>query len=315
MDHLVMESKSESELESESRRPIKSKGQEWKRKGLLSGLWQIRSSSSFMLVEQSATRISDSAIISELKASFTIYRSILRINQFRLYNQISFEGFQDLRPAAQQLQQPSQSQASTHYGSVSSVLSHSGQVGGFSGHRLNINHFTQPTSSDSGVKEIISLSHRSQSPSSSSGALGSTHRYRSCHVNCTFIVCTSCTSHSHTGHLVNVNGGDIKIKGQKMVTYVTHRVVMNITFLIVDDVVNPITGLDHFKMKFSFICFRVARHTFNKEVIEQCFTTSKITTIPQVWSFKVTSRVLFFSDPEYTLFWLQSRIRQCGDRL
>ena len=60
MDHLVMES--ESELESESRRPKRSKR---KRKGHLSGLWQIWSSSSSMLVEQSAII---SATISELKA-------------------------------------------------------------------------------------------------------------------------------------------------------------------------------------------------------------------------------------------------------
>ena len=48
----------------------------------------------------------------------------------------------------------------------------------------------------------------------------------------------------HSGQLVNVNGGEIKIKGQKMVTYVAHQVVMNITFLIVEDVLNPINGLD-----------------------------------------------------------------------
>ena len=63
-------------------------------------------------------------------------------------------GLQDLRPAAQQLQQSSQSEASTHYGSVSSVLSHPGQVGGFSGHRFNINHFTQRFNSEVGVKDI-----------------------------------------------------------------------------------------------------------------------------------------------------------------
>ena len=48
----------------------------------------------------------------------------------------------------------------------------------------------------------------------------------------------------HSGQLVNVNGGEIKIKGQKKVTYVTHMVVMHITFLIVEDVLNPIIGLD-----------------------------------------------------------------------
>ena len=48
----------------------------------------------------------------------------------------------------------------------------------------------------------------------------------------------------HTGQLVNVNGGEIKILGEKMVTYITHKVVMNIMFLIAEDVVNPISGLD-----------------------------------------------------------------------
>ena len=73
-------------------------------------------------------------------------------------------------------------------------------------------------------------------------SLGSTHRHRSSHLPSSSAPHVSVTP--HTGHLVNVNGGDIKIKGQKMVTYVTHRTVMNITFLIVDDIVNPIIGLD-----------------------------------------------------------------------
>ena len=43
----------------------------------------------------------------------------------------------------------------------------------------------------------------------------------------------------HSGQLVNVNGGEIKIKGQKKVTCVAHMVVMHITFLIVE-----VIGLD-----------------------------------------------------------------------
>ena len=46
----------------------------------------------------------------------------------------------------------------------------------------------------------------------------------------------------HSGQLVNVNGGEIK--GQKKVTYVTHMMIMHITFFIVEDVLNPIIGLD-----------------------------------------------------------------------
>ena len=41
-----------------------------------------------------------------------------------------------------------------------------------------------------------------------------------------------------------MNGGGVKILGQKMVTYIAHKVVIKITFLIVEDVVNPIIGLD-----------------------------------------------------------------------
>ena len=43
----------------------------------------------------------------------------------------------------------------------------------------------------------------------------------------------------HSGQLVNVNGGDIKILDQKKVTYVAHKVVMNITFITVEDVMRP----------------------------------------------------------------------------
>ena len=38
------------------------------------------------------------------------------------------------------------------------------------------------------------------------------------------------------------------------------------------------------KMQFSFICFRVARHTFSRRVTRQFFTATRITTMPQVLS-------------------------------
>ena len=58
------------------------------------------------------------------------------------------------------------------------------------------------------------------------------------------------------------------------------------------------------KTNFSFTNFRVAELICNKGVMERCFTTSRITTILQVWSLKGTSRVQFFSgeDPEHTAF-------------
>ena len=43
----------------------------------------------------------------------------------------------------------------------------------------------------------------------------------------------------HSGQLGNVNGGEVKILGQTKTTYITHNIVMNIVFLIAEDVVNP----------------------------------------------------------------------------
>ena len=45
------------------------------------------------------------------------------------------------------------------------------------------------------------------------------------------------------------------------------------------------------KMEFSFICFRVEKQVFSSMVKEQYFTTSRVTTIHQGWSFRVFSRV------------------------
>ena len=69
----------------------------------------------------------------------------------------------------------------------------------------------------------------------------------------------------YSGQPVNVNGGEIKILGQKKITYLTNKIVMNITFLIVEDGVNPIIGLDalHNQIQFSFTCFRMARQIIN----------------------------------------------------
>ena len=100
---------------------------------------------------------------------------------------------------------------------------------------------------------------------------------------------------AHTGQLVNMNGGEIEILGQKMVTDVTHKVVMNITFLIAEDVMNPSIGLDApHQNEVQFHLFKVARDIFSRRVTEQYFA-SGITTIPQVWSLKGSSKVPFFS--------------------
>ena len=157
-------------------------------------------------------------------------------------------GFRDLRPQAQQQQYQNLSQASTQCGSNATVLSSSDQVGGFSGQRLNINYLSDSCDLDSGImgQEICAsfpysigsgLPSHLQEPWAAlidSGAV-------------TSIAPSSFAPHvpitPHSGQLVNVNGGEIKIKGQTKVTYVTHMVVMHITFLIVEDVLNPIIGL------------------------------------------------------------------------
>ena len=89
----------------------------------------------------------------------------------------------------------------------------------------------------------------------------------------------------HTGQLVdNMNGGEIKILGQ----YVTHKVVMIITFLIVADVVNPIIGLDALHQ--DAVQFHLSQsgkvYLQRKDHRAVLHYASGITTILQVWSFK-----------------------------
>ena len=99
---------------------------------------------------------------------------------------------------------------------------------------------------------------------------------------------------------MSVQGGEIKNLGQKKVTYITHKVVMNITFLIVEDVVNPIIGLDDLhQMEFCFACLRVEMRIFSSMVKEQSLTTSGIQ------GFIKGSR-LEWENSEYTIFDSQS---------
>ena len=91
---MESESESKSELESESRKPKRPKRQKWERQRVLSAMWQIRSPSSRMLVEQSAARISHSAINHvRAQGKFTISQSILGVNPFRFCSQINSEVF------------------------------------------------------------------------------------------------------------------------------------------------------------------------------------------------------------------------------
>ena len=120
-------------------------------------------------------------------------------------------------------------------------------MSGFSGHRLTINHLTQPFNQDVEVKEICS---------SFPYAIGPSLPRRLKEPWITFIDTGAVTSIApssfaphvpiiqHSGQLVTVNGGEIKVLVQKLVMYIARNVVMNIAFLIVEDVVNPIIGLD-----------------------------------------------------------------------
>ena len=115
----------------------------------------------------------------------------------------------------------------------------------------------------------------------------------------------------HSGQLVNVNGGEIKIKGQKKVTYVTHMVIMHITFLVVEDVLNPTdrSGCPTSELQFSFTCFRPASLlSSTEESPRQFFTIASITTMPQVLFFQDLSKVQYSSGMilQHTIFDPQS---------
>ena len=193
-----------------------------------------------------------------------------------------------------------------------SVLPHPGQVGGFSGHRFNVNHFTQPFSSEAEVKQIcsslpypigLSLPQYFQEPWAAltdTGAVSS-------------IALASLTPHvlvaQHSGQLVNVNGGEIKILGQKKITYITRKVVMNITFLIAEDVVNPVVGLD------ALCQTAVQLHLFQsgKAYLQQKdhraaprYFRNYYYSSGLVTQGFVKGCLLQWEDPEYTVFDLQS---------
>ena len=155
-------------------------------------------------------------------------------------------GFQDLRPLHQQphnqpyFSQPSSSSA------VSSVFA-SGQGQGFSGHQLRINHFTSDVTEDY-IMEVNftnpiydigpSLPQECQEPWAAlidTGAVASIAPQ-------SFVPHIPIKEKSET--LMSVNGGHIKVLGIKHVTFITGRVIIHVNFLIVENVKNPIIGLD-----------------------------------------------------------------------
>ena len=135
--------KSNSELE--SKWSERSQRKEWKRKGNVSGVWQIRSSGTSVLVESSTQTQSDhhlAAIISEsgLKACAQHFRAPPGSTN------------SDFTTWFAQRFSRSQTSCSTW----TSILHHPGQVCGLSGHGLNINHFAQPFTSQTQTGEICS---------------------------------------------------------------------------------------------------------------------------------------------------------------
>ena len=156
-------------------------------------------------------------------------------------------GFQDLRPVHQQqsINQPYFSQPSSS-SAVSSVFA-SGQGQGFSGHHLRINHFTSDVSEDYIMEVNISnpiydigpsLPQECQEPWAAlidTGAVASIAPQ-------SFVPHIPIKEKSET--LTSVNGGHIKVLGIKHVTFITGKLIIHVNFLIVEDVKNPIIGLD-----------------------------------------------------------------------
>ena len=276
---------SESELESESRRPKKPKMQKWERQGLLSSMRQIRSPSSSMLVE-SSQNVRQVYNISEYDQEF----QTLQPDQLR--------GFQDMTCSLTTSTTKSQRQASTHYGSMSSVRSHSGQVGGLSGHRLNINHFTQPIRSESGVEEICASFPDPIGPSLPRP--GQHSRHRSSHFNCIFIICSSCTSHSSYRSASQWEWWRDQDQRSED-DHVRHsQNCVNITFFVVDDGVNPIIGLDALhQTKMNFIAKRISnkkRHRAALHYFKSHYSSGLVT------QGHIKSSILQWEDPEHTMF-------------
>ena len=230
----------------------------WRRKGQLSSLRKGKSSSSSTLAEsKSSTRTESATIISESNISEFAEEQTQTLQPDQL------RGFQDLWPVAQQQYQSIlQSHVSNNYGSMSSVRHHPVQIEWFEQHRLNIIHFIQPLNPDVQIQEVCLSFPYPIGPSlpqhlqESWAALIDAGTVTSAAPS-SLAPHVANTLQSASGQLVNVNGGETKVQGQKKVTYITHKIVMNITFLSVKDVVNLIICLDALhKMQFHSMPFR-----------------------------------------------------------
>ena len=106
-----------------------------------------------------------------------------------------------------------------------------------------------------------------------------------------------------------MNGGKIKIKGQKKVTYITHMVVMHITFLIVEDVLNPIIGLDALHQNsVQFHLFQTGKAYLQQKSQKAVLHYHKHHYYASglVLSGYVKSSILKWDDPQHTIFDPQS---------
>ena len=194
------------------------------------------------------------------------------------------------------------------------VLSSSDQVGGFSGQRLNINYLSDSCDLESGV---MSQEICASFPYSIGSGLPHLQEPWAALVDSgavTSIAPSSFAPHvpitPHSGQLVNVNGGEIKIKGQKKVTYVTHMVVMHITFIIVEDVLNPIIGLDALHQNaVQFHLFQTGKAYLQQRSQKAILHYHKHHYYASglVLSGYVKSSILKWDDPQYTIFDPQSR--------
>ena len=118
--------------------------------------------------------------------------------------------------------------------------------------QLNINDFTQPFTSQTPTGEICTAFPYPIGPVYLS--IFRNHGQHSLIQGAVTSIAPSSVAprvplSEHSGHLVSVNGGEIKILGPKKVTYITDKVVMNVVLLIVEDVVKPSIGQDTLHQK------------------------------------------------------------------
>ena len=208
----------------------------------------------------------------------------------------------------------SESSFDTQCGSIATVLSSSEQVGGFSGQRLNIKYFSESSDFESGVlgKDICASFPYSIGPSQpnhlrepwaalidSGGVTSIAPSSFAPHVPIT----------PHSGQLVNVNGGEIKIKVRTWLRMSPIRWSCTSPFSLSKMFsIQSLAWMHFIKMQFSFMCFKVVRHTFSRRSHKAVLHYYKNHCYPSglVIPGYVKRSILKWDDPEYTIFDPQS---------